>query len=343
VPDSIIVEDSAPDRGREGGFVVGEAIQTIMPQGDVSRYEGITFSPAGDRIAVATSEGNTILIYRRHADGLFEDAPAVRLNGPGARLDYPHDAAFAQVGDRELLAVANRGGTIGIWEKHRDDAAYPPDPAFEIGGPEAELNYSDGVAFVPPHNDHLAVCNLLEGTVTFYRMTATAPVAFRKKPVFMLRHPCIKEPDGIALSPCGRWLASANHGNNSISVFRRRSRWLTGTRLRFHADPVSVIRDDSLRYPHSVAFSPRSNALVATNAGANYFNVYARLTEGSRHGWAQEPTAQHIVGDETTFRAVNAGNKMEGGPKGIAIHGNRLAICNPEYGLKIYPFIDRPT
>ena len=211
------------------------AVQTLAPKGDVPRYEGVAFSPAGDRIAIATSEGNTILLYRRNADGRFEDTPSDRLDGAATRLDYPHDVAFAGIGDRELLAVANRSGTIGIWEKHRDDEGFPREPVFEIGGPEAALNYSDGVTFVPPRNDHLAVCNLLHGTVTFYRLASIAPVAFRQKPVFTLHHESLAQPDGIAVSACGRWLAAANHGDNSVSVYARRNRLWSGNRLRYRA------------------------------------------------------------------------------------------------------------
>jgi hypothetical protein len=317
-----------------------DAVQTLTPQDDVHRYEGIAFSPEGDRIALATSEGNAILLYRRGRDGQFEDTPYLRIGGRGARLDYPHDAAFARVGDRELLAVASRGGSVPVWEKHRDDEDYPRDPAFEIGGPEAALNYSDGVAFVPPRNDHIAVCNALDSSITFYRMTARAPVAFRLKPVFTLRHESLQRPDGLAFSACGRWLAAANHGADTATIYRRRSRLLSGNQLRYRAKPVAIIRDSSLRFPHSVAFAPRSNALVVTNAGANYFNLYAKQPGRFRHRWAPAPIVRHIVGDDAVFREVNASNKMEGGPKGVAIHEDCLAICGPEYGVKIYSFAE---
>ena len=29
---------------------------------------------------------------------------------------------------------------------------------------------------------------------------------------------------------------------------------------------------------------------------------------------------------------------MEGGPKGITIHENKLAVCNVTYGIKIFSF-----
>ena len=38
------------------------------------------------------------------------------------------------------------------------------------------------------------------------------------------------------------------------------------------------------------------------------------------------------------LKEVNARNKMEGGPKGVTVHGSHLALCSPEYGVKIYRF-----
>jgi hypothetical protein len=47
---------------------------------------------------------------------------------------------------------------------------------------------------------------------------------------------------------------------------------------------------------------------------------------------------QKTVGPDGIFKEVNARNKMEGGPKGVAIHKSSLAICSPEHGVKIYSF-----
>jgi hypothetical protein len=54
--------------------------------------------------------------------------------------------------------------------------------------------------------------------------------------------------------------------------------------------------------------------------------------------WVQSPVLQKAVGPDSLFKEVNARNKMEGGPKGIAIHKNKVALCSPEYGIKIYSF-----
>ena len=244
---------------------------------------------------------------------------------------------FALFGGSELLAVAQRGGAIALYVKDRDGDGFGADGAFEISGPQARLAFSDGVAFVPPRNDHLAVCNLELNSITFYRQTSASPVRFATAPDFELKHPSIYNPDGLAFSRHGRWLAVANHGNHTVSIFAR-SR---GDGLRYDAEPASVIRDRNLRHPHSVAFTPRTRHVVVTNAGANYFCAYRPERHGRTIRWSKSAASRTIAGDEAVFRDINARNKMEGGPKGIAIYKDRLAICSPEFGVNIYRFRER--
>lgn len=318
-------------------FDVSDAsVQSLVMPGGLHRSEGIAFSPSGNVMAIATSDTNKVFLFRRNADGQFETAPYESISGPEARLKYPHDVTFARSGDHELLAVAQRGGTIAIYSKSGANDNYGPEPAFEICGPTTRLKYTDGVAFVPPNNDYLAACNLQTGTVCFYRKTSSSPLRFDLQPVFELRHRSIVQPDGLAFSRSGEWLALANHGKHSVSIFQRRHRNASPERVEYGPGPVTVIKDPGLHYPHSVAFSPETNHLVVTNAGANYFSAYAPTKGFWNMRWSQSPVARQIVGPDVLFREVNAQNKMEGGPKGIAIHQNTLAVCSPEYGVKIY-------
>jgi DNA-binding beta-propeller fold protein YncE len=102
--------------------------------------------------------------------------------------------------------------------------------------------------------------------------------------------------------------------------------------------PVTIIKDPLLRHPHSVAFTPATSHLVVTNAGANYFTVYApeRRRLGTR--WSHKPVAQVIAHDDDAFKAVNMTNKTEGGPKGVAVSKDSLVVCSPQIGIKIYSF-----
>jgi len=317
-----------------------KAVQQIVPPSRSERFEGIDFSTSGNVLAIATSDTNDVLLFRRGPDGRFEDAPYRRIGESDGPLDYPHDVSFAACGDTELLAVAQRTGAIAIY-RYAQTEGDVSGPVCLISGPESKLAFSDGVTFVPPDNRYLAVCNLELGTISFFRRTSRTPVGFEDTPTFELKHSSIYHPDGLAFSRCGRWLAIANHGKHSVCVFQRRSAILSGGKLRYGPEPVSIIEDPELRFPHSVAFTPRSNHLVVTNAGANYFGVYQPMRHNFRTRWSQSPVSRVIVHDDEAFREVNTANKMEGGPKGVAIRGDRLAICSPQIGVKIYSFRER--
>ena len=328
----------------DSGFeieVSDDSIQCLAPPTSLQRFEGIAFSSSGNVLGVATSDTDTVFLFRRKANGLFEDKPYWSLDGPRSALNYPHDLSFSESGDSGLLAVAQRGGAIAIYEKDRANEIYGPDPVFEICGPKTKLNHSDGVAFVPPTNDHLAACNLITGSISFYRRTPVSPIAFKIEPVFELKHRSLVNPDGLAFSQCGKWLAVANHGNHSVSIFQRRSKILSGGKLKYGPEPVTIIKDSELRHPHSVAFTPKTSHLIVTNAGANYFCVYEPQSHNLKMSWSQSPVLQKTVGPDSIFKEVNARNKMEGGPKGIAIHQSSLAICSPEHGIKLYEIHER--
>ena len=312
--------------------IESDSIQRIVPPNPLERFEGVDFAPCGNIIALAASEKNKVLLFKRKPGGRFDDRPFQTL---GRSLDYPHDVSFSRGG---LLAVAQRTGSIAIYEKNVCDETYDFEPAFEISGPRSKLACSDGVAFVPPNNDYLAACNLQLGTILFFRRISQSPVAFEQSPEFELKHRSVFHPDGIAFSRCGRWLATANHGKGSVSIFQRRNTILSGGKLVYGPEPIMVIRHSQFRYPHSVAFTPQTNHLVVTDSGVNYFSVYAPRPYYFGMQWSESPVAQVIAHDDQEFREVNTANKMEGGPKGVATHENNLVVCSPQIGVKIYSF-----
>jgi hypothetical protein len=316
----------------------GSSVQNLAPTGGSQRFEGIAFSSSGNLLGVATADANTVFLFRRKPDGKFEEAPYGSIRGPGSGLDYPHDLSFSAAGGTELLAVVQRAGAICLYAKNTGNDQFSARPVFEIRGPETRLTYSDGVTFVPPGDDYLAACNGHANSITFYRRNPGPSIGFGLEPAFELKHDAIRHPDGLALSRCGRWLAVANHGNNTVSIFRRRNMLLSGGKLRYGPDPVATIADPGLRYPHSVAFTPGTNHLLVTNAGANYICAYRPRRRAFGMHWPPSHVLREAFGPDDVFNAANAANSMEGGPKGIAIHGNSIAVCSPECGVNIYSF-----
>jgi 6-phosphogluconolactonase (cycloisomerase 2 family) len=309
------------------------SIQQLLPHNRSQRFEGVAFSPGGDILGAATADTNAVQLFRRKAGGRFEDAAYSTITD----LNYPHDLSFAKCGDKVLLAIAERSGAISVLED-RGNGMFGPDPTFVISGAGARLSHTDGVAFVPPHNRYLAACNLLTGVISFYRRASDSPVEFSTSPDVELSHVSMVHPDGLDFSTDGRWLAVANHAANSVSVFQRKGAdAANGEAPNYDPEPIAVITDPDLRHPHSVAFTAYRH-LIATSAGANYFTVYR--TSRSFFQKSAEPEVVHkqLVADDSVFRAVNEKNKMEGGPKGIAVHKHTLAICSPEIGIKLYSF-----
>ena len=251
-----------------------DPVQQILPPNRSQRFEGVDFAAGGDILAIATSEANTVLLFRRRPDGRFDDAPYQTI-GDGAQIEYPHDVAFSRAGGNALLAVAQRPGRITIHARHGVGGNYTATATAEISGAQSGLAFSDGVAFVPPDENHLAACSLERGTISFFRKVASVPPAFDSTPIFQLQHETIFHPDGLAFSDCGDWLAIANHGNQTIAIFRRGGSRRAAGALGFHWQPAAVIQDPRLRYPHSVAFTPQTKHLLVTNAGANYLCAYA--------------------------------------------------------------------
>jgi hypothetical protein len=191
-------------------------------------------------------------------------------------------------------------------------------------------------------DEYLAACNLTLGSVTFYRRVSVNPVVFEVRPEFELKHESLHHPDGLGFSRCGSWLAVANHGNHSVSIFRRRRSMLSSGKIKYGPQPVMVLKDPAFRHPHSVAFTPLTDHLVVTNAGANYFSAYQPDNGYFGTRWAQSPCCKKAVASNADFRRTNDANAMEGGPKGIAVHQNQMAVCSPKIGIKIFSFRERP-
>ena len=303
------------------------------------RMEGVAIDPAGRQIALALSDSGTVQIYRRTTAGFeIQSAPQCVLPAAYSGLHYPHDVDFSP--DGRLLAVADRHSMVLIFARRDIDGGYGPEPACEIAGETSGLTYTDGAAFVPPDGAILAACNLASNKITFYRRISSNAPRYENTPFYVLQGDGINEPDGLAFSNDGEYLAVANHGNHSVAIFRQRRH---ADQSDFAFDLDSIIADTTVRFSHSVAFTPRYNHLLLTNAGANYANIYrCQVQNDADVTWTDRPSQQLLVGDDEQFANVNTCNRMEGGPKGVALDRRTLAICRPETGLNLYAYSEYP-
>lgn len=316
-----------------------QLLQQLTPTDLEQRFEGIAFSACGNILGAVTSDSNAIHLYQRTSTGLFDSTPFQIIKNGDIGLDYPHDLSFSFTAlDTSFFAVAQRSGSIFLFAKDRTNGNYQPTPVFKIHGRRAKLKFTDAVAFMPPNNDLLAAANLTANTIAFYQKQANSPFHYAKSACYVLKHPDINRPDGVAFSDCGHWLAVTNHGNNSVSIFQKSEKYSFFKKRKLCFILVCTLKDPSLCCPHSVAFTPENN-LIVTNAGANYFSLYlAKKINESEMTWLQTPIAKYTHGEEKDFMEINACNKQEGGPKGVAIYKDTIAVASPQYGIKLYAY-----
>lgn len=313
--------------------------QQISPPPTERHIEGIGFSACGRLLVAAQADRDRIALYRRASPAaMFEAQPYCVLSDPDGRIAYPHDAAFSPDERSLLLAVAQRTDSLLIYRRRAGTDEYGPHPAAVISGVESGLEYSDGVAFVPPQGDQLAACNLSRCSVSFYAVRVDGEaVQADIAPTAVLEHDAIIDPDGIGFSADGEFLALANHGNHSVVIFRRNHDPSTRAAHPYGPEPACLIRDPHLRFPHSVAFTASGHHLLVTNAGANHVGLYLCNRYGENGvTWSRHASTTVPIANADVFRRANQDNAMEGGPKGIATRADEFAVCSPQVGIMVF-------
>ncbi len=316
--------------------------QQITPPPGERHIEGVGFSACGRLLVAAAADNDRLYLYRRDVPTApFEEQPYCVLTDPDGRIAYPHDAAFSPDADSHLLAVAQRTDSLLIYQRRAGTDEYGPRPTSVISGEAAGLDYSDGVAFVPPHGNLLAACNLSRCSVSFYAVRVDGDaVQADTVPTAVLQHDTIVDPDGIGFSADGEFLALANHGNHSVVIFRRNRDPVTVGEQPYGPEPVCLIRDTQMRFPHSVAFTARHHHLLVTNAGANHVGLYLCNRYGADDvTWSRRAALTVPIADEDVFRRANDDNAMEGGPKGVTARPDEFAVCSPQVGMQVFSLV----
>ena len=310
----------------------------VTPERDL-RMEGVAFREDGNVMATALSDGNAVLLYRKDVNGeLFEELPYCRLVLDTDSLNYPHDIAFSLNDSGRYLAIALRSGGLAIYERAADGMNYHAKPIQVLDTKTSKLHYTDGVCFLPPNGEVMAVCNTATDELILFKQDVdNKEFSFNEWPIQAVWGDSIYHPDGIASTACGKYVAIANHHANNVAIFEVDSE--TSKLLR---EPIQVITDPSLKYPHSVQFTPQYDHLLVTCAGVNYVNVYTveNSQQEKQLKWSGVASQHLYLGFDKLFAEVNSENEQEGGPKGISMSKDLLAICRAETGLTLYPFVE---
>ena len=301
----------------------------------LGRTEDVCFSPDGNRLAISAFGARAVALVeldRRAFDAHLDrgDAgppPAVRIGAMtrlhASGLAAPHGVAFL---DAETIVVANREGGITV------HPVPPPGPTTATATATLQddhlgLRAPGSVRLGPTGDGTVAafVCDNGIGTVTRHAVDPTAD-GLRLGPPTTVVARWLDIPDGVAVSPDGRWLAVSNHNTQSVLVYR------TGPELGADAVPDAVLL--GVAYPHGLTFLPDGRHLVVADAGRPHLHVFA----ADPAGWSGvgAPVASHRVMDDDTFRRGRP-SLLEGGPKGIdcSPDGRLLAVTSELRALQL--------
>lgn len=331
---NVVHLDTAPTVRRPGSALrvtaspeVGSVLATV------GRTEDVVVSPDGRHVAIAGFLASDVLLARvRHDTERGELAVESVLVVHALQLVNPHGLDFL---DARTLVVANRSAELVTL--HLPDALDAPlPPAFGEAGPAVgQITVPahvllDGASPVPVRTPgSVAVRRLAEGLAHIYVCNnyahdVTRYVAVRNGAHWevvtgeVLLRAGLAIPDGITVSPCGRWLAVSNHDTHEVFTYR-----LDDT-LGPTSEPAGRLR--GINYPHGLRFTADSRRLVVADAGLPYIAVFEAPT------WdrALEPSAVVRVMDDDVYRRGRY-NPQEGGPKGLALLPRGIALVTSEH------------
>lgn len=308
-------------------------IATVL--GTIGRTEDIVTGPNGDRVAIVGFLANSILLARlAPTDGTARVAVESVLLVHSHDLHHPHGVEFL---DESTLVIANRAAEL-ITLTLPDDVVGPPRPY-----PGSAIVHHvtvdcrplvDATAAVPVRSPgsvavrrlssglvEVYVCNNYVHEVTRHVVARAADGGWTVVDAELLLRAQLAIPDGIAVSPDHRWLAVSNHDTHEVFVYP-----LDGT-LGPDLPPTGRMRGPS--FPHGMQFSADGRRLVVADAAHPFLFVYD-TPDGDWAG-ARRPSAVVRVLDDATFLAARRDNPQEGGPKGVAMLPNGLALTTGEY------------
>ena len=301
----------------EIAFDAGEAVRGALAR--IGRTEDVRFSPDERRLALVGLEANRLLVLD------VETGPPVSLTGfveiESDALRSPHGVEWL---DSQVLAVANRGGSVALFElpaRRPRSTRTRLEPLRTIGADAGDLVGTPGsLSAIPIGLDfvELLVCNNYLHHVSRHLLDRRNGYAMLAAD--LLLDGGLELPDGVAHGPGGRWIAVSNHDRHNVLLYRNDV-------PPGQADtPAGTL--SGIAFPHGLRFTANGTALIVADAGAPFVRLF-RSGDGDWSGERLPSASIRVLADETFARGHN--NPQEGGPKGIdATRDARLMVATCE-------------
>lgn len=287
----------------------------------LGRSEDLAISPDGRRLVVIGINTDDILVVRPELIGpaggrRVEIAHAETCTARG--LKSPHGVTFV---DDEHLIVVSREAGVSLVELPIDGRSrtlrsrilvdeFHPVPAAIPGSVEV-LTVTESLV-------EIYVCNNHSHTVDRYLVDRSDDWA-------VIDARCVLQsgldtPDGVALSPDGRWIAISNHEHESVAMHRLRPG------IGPEDSPDGVL--EGIGYPHGLAFVDEGRGMVVADAGRPSVLRFD-AADGDWSGRRPATCTTTVMTDETF--ALGRYNPREGGPKGLATWGADVVVLTSEW------------
>lgn len=285
----------------------------------LGRTEDIRLSPDGRHLAVLGFHTDLCTIFGVQIDH-SRAIPRIRLTSASeirsAAISQPHGVDF--INDRTIV-LANRGGGVDIYRLPPEFSRHEvldlmPIRRIRRANWRRSFRLAGSVCFSngPRGRAELLVCDNAKHTVTRHRIGAGGSWA-------LLGRQLVREgldiPDGVTMSPDGRWMAVSNHIHHEV-FFYDRLRKLGPT-----SKPDGVAR--GTEYPHGLRFSPDGESLVVADAGQPFVSLYV-APDGNWSGEREAMRRLRVMDDQTFIKGRN--NPKEGGPKGLEIDSSGTVL-----------------
>ena len=303
-------------------FTASEKVRSAIAR--IGRTEDVQFSPDGERLAVAGFRENRLLILGIETN-LDSEPPTIALTGP---LELESDALVLPHGlcwiDDRTLVVANREGLVAIFELPEKAASgkIRVSPVRILGGQATDLIKTPGsvsAAAVGLDLVELFVCNNYVHHVSRHLVDRRNDYALVASE--MAIHDGLEVPDGVMVSPSGRWIAISNHGHAHVRIYRNDAELGPASR------PQAVLK--GVNYPHGVRFTADERTILVADAGRPFVQLYR--SDGPWEGEREPDVSIRVISEESFARGSY--NHYEGGPKGLDVtRDGRLMVisCHEE-------------
>lgn len=285
----------------------------------MGRTEDLAFSPDFTRLAIAEFAENRVLVVdvdkdERLATGRLALTGCVELSS--RQFHSPHGLTFL---DEKTIIVANReGDTLILPVPPRGSTAthHESSPVQTIRPGWRRPKFTPGSVAVlsdTPSQTEVLVCNNYQNSLSRYLLDRRRDYRVRSSQVLLQKR--LDVPDGVAVSPDGRWIAISNHSTYTILIFENSGE------MNLTTEPAGILIN--VECPHGLGFTGDCKTLLVASAAAPFVHVFERkaVVDGSeRDDWygMRGPVASLRVMDEETFLKGRA-NDEEGGPKGLVV------------------------